>query len=42
VQDKGIGMDPQYSGKIFEIFKRLHTREKYSEIGIDSQFVREL
>jgi chemotaxis family two-component system sensor kinase Cph1 len=34
VQDKGIGMDPQYSGKIFEIFKRLHTREKYSETGI--------
>ena len=34
VQDNGIGIDPQYSGRIFEIFKRLNSREKYSETGI--------
>ena len=34
VQDNGIGIDPQYSERIFEIFKRLHTREKYSGTGI--------
>ena len=34
VQDNGIGIDPQYSKRIFEIFKRLHTREKYSGTGI--------
>jgi PAS domain S-box-containing protein len=34
VQDNGIGIDPQYSGKIFEIFKRLHSRDEYSGIGI--------
>ena len=34
VQDNGIGSDPQYSEKIFEIFKRLHNREKYPGTGI--------
>ncbi len=34
VQDNGIGIDPQNSERIFEIFKRLHTREKYSGTGI--------
>jgi light-regulated signal transduction histidine kinase (bacteriophytochrome) len=34
VQDNGIGIDPHYSERIFEIFKRLHTREKYYGTGI--------
>ena len=34
VQDNGIGIDPKYSERIFEIFKRLHKREDYNGTGI--------
>jgi light-regulated signal transduction histidine kinase (bacteriophytochrome) len=33
-QDNGIGFDPKYSEKVFEIFKRLNKREQYPGSGM--------
>lgn len=34
VTDNGIGIKPQYLERIFEVFKRLHTRREYPGTGI--------
>ena len=34
VSDNGIGMEMQYTNKIFEVFRRLHTIDEYEGTGI--------
>jgi PAS domain S-box-containing protein len=33
-EDNGIGFEPQYKDRIFEVFQQLHTRDKYKGTGI--------
>lgn len=42
VQDDGIGFDPQYTEKIFQIFERLHTRFRIPGTGIGLAMCRRI
>jgi len=34
VKDNGLGIEPQYFGRIFGMFQRLHKREEFAGTGI--------
>ena len=42
IEDNGIGFENEYAGKIFELFQRLHHKNKYSGTGIGLAIVKKI
>lgn len=42
IQDNGIGFEPQYKDRIFELFQRLHDKQKIAGTGIGLSIVKKI
>ncbi len=42
IADNGIGFEPEYKDRIFEVFQKLHSREEYEGTGIGLAIVKKI